>query len=198
MWRRTGRLASALRNTLMRVTLLLVAAASLSACAAATPGRSISPVIGTGVAPPAPTSRSQANATTSASATKVTIPGCCSFTVPAEATVVTPSGITIDGFPQYTLSLGDESVSVEPLLGSYGWLGAQGGAATRIDERPARERRTTNQRVTVAPLRARIGGREDLMSLQVRSNCGSSGCALHQAVVGSFKIEERWKSQSGA
>jgi hypothetical protein len=178
--------------------LLLSAASVLSACAPAEldpPGAPDSAPAG--ATPVAAGAAAAVQAPASHAAERVTIAGCCSFSAPAGATVSTPGGMPIDGFRQYSIALGGEKVHVEPLLGAHGWLGAAGGTAIRLDGRPARETRTAaGGMAAVLPLRAQLAGRETLMSLQVRSDCGGgSTCSLYRAILASMNVEARWTAQ---
>jgi len=130
-----------------------------------------------------------------ANATIITIPGCCRFTVPAGATVSSPSGIPVDGFRQYWVTLNGETTWIQPFLGAHGWLEAAGGAVIHVDGRPARERPLDGgAAVTVIPLHAQIDGRNTLLSLRVRADCAGY-CALYRSVVESLEIETRWSAQ---
>lgn len=191
----TGCVAVPLRNSMMRILSILTVIAGVSACAP--PALDVSDTATMSATPPAearivvpPT-----NALPSATTSPVVIRGCCTFTVPAGATVSAPSGVPIDGFRQYEVTLNGETVRVEPFLGSYGWLNAEGGADLRLDGRLARETRTEEGVLMVVPLRATVDGREALMSLRVRSNCSTGDCFLYRAITQSIAIEARWSPQ---
>ena len=128
-------------------------------------------------------------------AATVSIKGCCSITAPAVAVVRQPVGQVIDGFGAITVSAGDETVIVEPLLGSYGWLEAEGGLSRMVDRRPAREATLLGGRMIVVPLQTSIDGRTNQMTLRVMSDCTTGACPLLQSVEQSMQIEERWSAQ---
>jgi hypothetical protein len=182
-----------------RLSIIIVGCA-LSACAPADLDAAGAPAAVRAGATPAAASAAAPAQAASATAQTVSIAGCCTFTAPAGATVSTPGGMQMDGFRQYSIALRGETVQVEPLLGTHGWLAAAGGTAIRLDGRMARERRTPGGgMVAVLPLRAQVSGRETLMSLQIRSDCrDATACPLYRAILASMKVEIRWSVQPAA
>lgn len=129
-------------------------------------------------------------------AVTVSVAGCCSMIAPAGSVVTQPTGRVIDGFAATTISAAGETVTVQPLLGSYGWLNAESGTARIVDSRPAREAVLSGRRTIAIPLQTSIDGRTSQMTLRVTSDCPTVACPLMQSIVRSMQIEDRWSAQS--
>jgi hypothetical protein len=60
-----------------------------------------------------------------------------------------------------------------------------------------RAAKTADGTVAVLPLRDQVGGRETLMSLQIRTDCaGTSPCPLYRNILASLTVEPRWTAQA--
>lgn len=131
-----------------------------------------------------------------AGAERQSIRGCCSFDLPASSTVRVSQGIPIDGFSFVTLTAGNETVTVSPLLGNYGWQGTENGQTISVDRRQARQATISGKGTRVAaPVHRHIDGRESKLTLSITSSCAvPEKCPGLKHVIQTFRFEDAWQS----
>lgn len=143
----------------------------------------------------APTSSSEPPLA-AAGAERQSIRGCCSFNLPASSTVGASQGIAIDGFSPVTFTAGNETVTVSPLLGNYGWQGTENGQTISVDRRQARQATISGTGTRVAvPVHRQIDGQETKLTLSISSSCTvPSPCPGLNHVIRTFRFEDAWQS----
>ena len=126
---------------------------------------------------------------------RLTIAGCCAFEAPADAQIIQNQAMTRDGFRPIRVNLDDDSVTIEPILGSHGYLEARDGVRSTLDGRDARTLTSSGgSTIIVVPLVRAIDGRTAAMSIRLTGNCQHGNCDLLDDVVKSFTIEGDWSS----
>lgn len=129
-------------------------------------------------------------------AERQSIRGCCSFGLPASSTVRGSQGIAIDGFSPVTFTTGNETVTVSPLLGNYGWQGTENGQTISVDRRQARQATISGKGTRVAaPVHRHIDGRDTKLTLSITSSCAvPDKCLGLKHVIQTFRFEDAWQS----
>lgn len=143
----------------------------------------------------APTSSSEPSPA-AVGAGRQSIRGCCSFGLPASSTIRASQGIPIDGFSPVTFTAGNETVTVAPLLGNYGWQGTENGQTISVDRRRGRQAIISGTGTKVAiPVHRQIDGRDTKLTLSISSSCTvPANCPGLYHVIRTFRFEDAWQS----